>query len=38
MLITWGEGHVIQPFMAAAFIATIIVMVAAWRKRVRTRD
>jgi len=33
MSITWGEGHFIQPFSAAAFTATAILMSVACRTR-----
>jgi len=35
MTITWGEGHVIQPITAAAFVGTAILMTIAWRTRTK---
>jgi len=35
MAITSGEGHFIQPFSAAAFTATAILMIVACRTRTK---
>ena len=35
MMITWGEGHLIQPIIAVAFTGTALAMTFAWRTRTK---